>query len=129
MELVEVDAVGAQPAQAVLERAPHVFGPGAAPLLVDRHAELGGEHDLIPAPGERLAEILLALGAAVDVGGVEEVDAGVERRVDDARRGRGVEAAAEVVAAEPDHRDLERADASRFHERAISRCLHSPGRS
>ena len=60
MELVEVDAVGLQPAQAVLERAPHVVGPGATPLLVDRHAELGGEHDLIAAPGERLAEILLA---------------------------------------------------------------------
>ena len=41
------------------------------------------------------------------------------------RRGRGVETTAEVVAAEPDHRDLERADASRFHELYLS--LHPPG--
>ena len=87
VELVEVDAVGLQPAQAVLDRAPHVLGPGAAPLLVDGHAELGREHHLVAAPGQRAAEKLLAAGAAVDVGGVEEVDAGVERRVDDARGG------------------------------------------
>ena len=50
---------------------------------------------------------LLAVGAAVDVGGVEEGDAGVEGAVDD-RSGRVVvDAAAEVVAAETDDRDLE----------------------
>ena len=45
---------------------------------------LGGEHDVVAAAaGERLADDLLRLAARVDVGGVDEVDAGVEGRVDD----------------------------------------------
>ena len=50
---------------------------------------------------------LLAVGAAVDVRGVEEGDARVERAADD-RSGRVVvDASAEVVAAETDDGDLE----------------------
>ena len=48
--------------------------------------DLGGQHDLLPpaaALGEPAADDLLGLAAAVDVGGVEEVDAGLERRVHD----------------------------------------------
>jgi hypothetical protein len=46
--------------------------------------ELRGEHDLVaPAAGERLADDLLGLARPVHVGGVDEVDARVERRVDD----------------------------------------------
>ena len=37
-------------------------------------------------PFERLADDLLGLAGGVDVGGVDEVDPGVERRVDDADR-------------------------------------------
>src|SRR5262249_48052201 len=44
---------------------------------------------------------------AVHVGRVEEVDAVVERRVHDGPGTRPVDLAAEVVAADPDHRDRE----------------------
>ena len=78
VQLVEVDVVGPQAPQAVLEGLADVGGLGAFVLGVDLHAELGGEHDLVAARAQGAAQELLALGAAVDVGGVEEGDAGVE---------------------------------------------------
>ena len=61
------------------------------------------------------AEELLALRAAVDVGGVEERDARIQRRVDHVLRRRLVDPPAEVVAAEPDDADVERSDFSCVH--------------
>jgi len=59
---------------------------GAA--LVDALAhpvpELGGEHDVVAATLERPPDDLLRLAEGVDVGGVDQVDAGVDRLVDDA---------------------------------------------
>ena len=89
VDLVEVDPVGAQPPQRVLDRA-HDPAARAALLvgvLAHRAVELGGEDDVVaPAAGERLADDLLGLALPVDVGGVDEVDPGVERRVDDPDR-------------------------------------------
>jgi hypothetical protein len=48
--------------------------------------ELRGQDDLVAATFQRLADDLLRLALGVDVGGVDEVDAGVECRVDDAGR-------------------------------------------
>jgi hypothetical protein len=46
---------------------------------------LGGQDDVLAAAaGQRPADDLLGLPAPVDVGGVDEVDPRVERRVDDA---------------------------------------------
>jgi hypothetical protein len=46
--------------------------------------ELGREHDVVAlAAGQRLADDLLRLAARIDVGGVDEVDARVQRAVDD----------------------------------------------
>jgi hypothetical protein len=39
----------------------------------------GGEHDVVSPPFQRLADDLLGLALAVPVGGVDEVDAEVER--------------------------------------------------
>ena len=87
VDLVEVDVVGLQAAQAgfallddVAAAVAHVVGAFA------HHAvHLGGEDDVVALAValERLAGDLLAAAAAVDVGGVEEVDAGVEGAVDD----------------------------------------------
>jgi len=45
---------------------------------------LGREHDVVaPAAGQRLADDDLGLAFRVDIGGVDEVDPGVERTVDD----------------------------------------------
>src|SRR5204862_7900278 len=53
-------------------------------VLAHRAPELRREDDVVAAARERLADDLLRLAGRVDVGGVDEVDAGVERRVDDA---------------------------------------------
>ena len=86
VDLVQVDVVGAEPAQAVValgdDPAPRVpLGVGVLPHLP---VHLGGEHDLVPlGPGQGLAHDLLGLAERVDVGGVDEIDPGVERGMDD----------------------------------------------
>jgi hypothetical protein len=45
--------------------------------------DLRGEHDVVTPSFERLADDLLRLAGRVHVGRVDEVDARVERRVDD----------------------------------------------
>jgi hypothetical protein len=95
--MVEVEVIGLQPAQAVLTgladvvgRQVPVVGAGAHRLI-----QLGREHDPVPAPalGQPAADDLLRgavallhvgrLRPAVDVGGVEQVDAVLERLVHD----------------------------------------------
>ena len=109
--LVQVDVVGAQPAQRLGDRTPDV---GAAALGAGRrpvphvHAlatELRGQHDLVTARAEDLAQGALGSSApAICVRGVEQGDPGVDGRVHHRARPVHVEAAAEVVAAEPDDR-------------------------
>jgi hypothetical protein len=89
VDLVEVDPVGLEAAQRVLDLADDP-SPGA-PLLVGflahRHVELGGEDDVVAAAAsEGFADDLLGLALGVDVSGIDEVDSGVERGVDDANR-------------------------------------------
>jgi hypothetical protein len=117
--LVEVDPVGLEAAERRLDRLADV-GPRAAGGLAVAEvvAELRRQHDLVAPAGEGAADDLLAAAAvAVDVGGVEEGDAGVDRRVDHRARLRLVDPAAEVVAAEPHDRHLEdgAAQAARAH--------------
>src|SRR5439155_2404042 len=80
----------AEPAQGVLDRLDDPAPRGAAPVgvavVADRHGELGGGNPVVAAAFERLADDLFGLAGGVDVGGVDEVDAGVERGVDDADR-------------------------------------------
>ena len=53
----------------------------------EREVELGGKEEEDEAEkGERLADDLLGYTGHVHIGGVDEVDPGVERRVDDADR-------------------------------------------
>ena len=49
---------------------------------VDVPPELGGDHDLIPIGGERLADEFLVGVRTVDLGGVEERDAAIDRGAD-----------------------------------------------
>ena len=71
------------------------------------HPELRGEDDLVSPRSQGLAQVFLREALAVDVGGVEEGHAGVEGGVDDRAGLVSIEARAEVVAPEPDHRDRE----------------------
>src|SRR5262245_23772261 len=109
VELVEVDPVGAEAAEAVLDRG-HDPAPRRAPLLavVHRHAKFGGEDDVLPAGAEGVAEDLLrAAAVSVDVRGVEERDPEIERLRDHGARAGAVDPAPEVVAAEAYRRDAE----------------------
>ena len=72
VQLVEVDAVGAEAGQAVLDRRAHVGRRRAALVPLVGRAELGGQHDLVAPCAQGGAEIRLALGAPVDVRRVEE---------------------------------------------------------
>ena len=87
----QVDAVGAEAAQARVAGAAQVGGAdvvaaAAASLLVEAVPDLGDDHRFVAPPGECLPEHALAVAAAVDVGGVEQRDAEVERVADRADR-------------------------------------------
>ena len=85
--VVEVDVIDAEPLQARVARAAHVLGLAvdaavARAVRVAHDAELRGEDDLVAAIADRPADELLVRERAVDVGGVEEVDAELERAMD-----------------------------------------------
>ena len=117
--LVEVDPVGLQPPQRCLDRLADVGARTAGGLAVAEVVpELRREHDLVAPAGERAADDLLAAApVAVDVRGVEERDARVERGVDHRARSLLVDPAAEVVAAEADdgHLEIGAAEPPRAH--------------
>ena len=79
----QVDGVGAQPPQRAVDGGADVLGPagdaGLVAVLVEGEAELGGDDDLVADRLERLADELLVVERAVDLGGVEEGDAAVDR--------------------------------------------------
>src|SRR5262244_2342056 len=111
MQLVKVDPIGAQPPQARLDRV-HDVAP-RRPLelagVVHRHAELAREHDRFALLAENSSKPLLrAAFVAVAVGGVDQVDAELDRLAYDAARRRKIDAAAEIVAAEADDGHFER---------------------
>ena len=117
--LVEVDPVGLEPPQRCFDRLADVGARTAGRLAVaEVVAELRREDDLVAPPAERAADDLLAAApVAVDVRGVEERDAHVERRVDHRARGLLVGPATEVVAAETDdgHLEIGAAEPTRAH--------------
>ena len=92
--------------QAVFGRAPHIFGTGAAPLLVHFHPELGGDQYILAPRSERPPQKLLAGARAVNVGSIEEVDAGVQRGINRGRAGFRVDTPAEVIAAQAYQRNF-----------------------
>ena len=119
VQLVEVDPVGLQPAERSLDRQPDVASASpCAPQAGSGDVRLAWPNFVASTtssrrPRERLAQERLAEAvlAAVDVGRVDEVDAGVERGVHDRvgallALGRGARPA-EVVAAEADGGDAE----------------------
>ena len=115
VEDVEVDPVGVEATEAVLQGRADIGRLGPVTVVVHLHPELGGQDDLLPAGTESLAQELLALGTPVDVGRVEEGDAVVEGGVDHLGAAGGVDPAPEVVATEADDRHLERPDGTCPH--------------
>src|SRR5918995_3148074 len=88
VQLVEVDPIRAQAAQARLERLAHKWSvPALGPLALrvlaapgaELIAELGRELDLVPVAREHPADQLLVGASPVRVAGVEEADPQLER--------------------------------------------------
>ncbi len=114
MNLVEIDVIHAQACQAGIDRLQDVFAGQAALVGSGSHClEHFGRHDRIvtlDAEGpQRPPEYQLALARRIDIGGIEEVDAQVQRLADDLETGllrqHPLEAAAEAHAAQADSRD------------------------
>ena len=88
MELVEVDVVGLQAAQAglaLLDDVASAVASGIGILGVHLAVDLGREDNVVPLSValQGFAGDFLAPAQRVDVGRVEEVDPGVEGAVDD----------------------------------------------
>jgi hypothetical protein len=119
VHLVQVDVIGLEPPEARLARAPDVIGGQPAVVRTEPHrlVHLGGQDDPVAAsaslqpPADGLLRDAVPLlhvrrlRPAVDVGGVEEVDARVERRVHDSEAGRLVDEVPEVHGPEADPAD------------------------
>ena len=103
--LVEIDVVGLQPLQAGFDGG-HDVAPRRALLgavVAHRLGIFGRQHDVLAAVAEHLAQHGLgAAHAGIDVGGVEQRDAEIDRLVDHLARGFEIGALAEIVAAEAD---------------------------
>ena len=122
VDLVEVDPVGLQPPQAGLHllHDPAAGVPAPVGTVAHREMDLGGDDDAVAAAArQRPAHDLLGLTAGVRVGGVDEVDAGVEGPVDDPGRLLmvGVAPAAEHHGAEAQgaHLDAGAAEGTHLH--------------
>ena len=113
VDLVKVDVVGLQAAQAGFALFDDVAAAVAVRVgvIVVHHAvDLGRQHHLLALAValEGLAGDFLAAPAAVDVGRIQEVDAGVERAVDDGIGVGGFCSAAEHHAAQAERTHLDR---------------------
>ncbi len=74
--IVEIDAIGLQPPQRLLDHAPDAFRPAVeSDGSVDRKAELGRKDDLVADRRKRFADELLVRIGTVDFGRIEEGDA------------------------------------------------------
>ncbi len=83
MYLIEVDVVGTQSLQAGFDRLHDVQArqPDVVRALPHPSPYLGGDDDVLAPTGERAAQDLLRVARRVDIGRVEEVDASIERPV------------------------------------------------
>src|SRR5262249_51341203 len=89
--------------------------------------ELGGEHDLVAPPLEGPPHQLLVGERPINFGGVDEIDAELERAMDGANRLRIIGAGAGIErrhahAPEPDARDLQISQVSALHESSSCEC-------
>ena len=119
VHLIQVDVIGLQPPQARLAGPPDVVGRQPAVVRAESHrlVHLRGQDDVVAVPAalQPPADGLLRdavpllhvrrLRAAVDVGGVEEVDARIDRGVHDREAARLVHGETEVHRAEADPAD------------------------
>ena len=80
VQLVEVDVIGAQPLETGLDGANQVVarGAGSVGVIAQRASALGGEDDVVALAAQRLAGNFFRQPERVEIGGVDQVDAGIE---------------------------------------------------
>jgi hypothetical protein len=128
VHLVQVDPVGAQAAQTLLDGGHDPPPRVAPPVRVGAHrvVELGGQHDVVTVALQGQAEPALGHAVVVDVGGVEDVHAGVEGVAHHSLRllVRGVAPRAEHHRAEAEraHRDARAAEGAVLHQSSSVPC-------
>ena len=106
MQVVQVDRVGAQRPQALLDLRPEHLRPAFAATV----AALGGDEHVLGAAVERLADRALALAAGVEVRGVDVAHAGVDGRADEVHVRGG-----QAVGAEADAWDVDAGESEGLH--------------
>jgi len=110
VELVEVEAVGPEPAEAGFRRLADVIRTGPLPAPGTSPPNLVATLTSSRLPLRARPRYSSERRAAVDVGGVEERDAGIEGGLDDRRRLVFVAATPEIVASEANQRDVHFSD-------------------
>ena len=108
VQLIQVDPLELQPSQARVARLPEIFRPAVADAILKpvAKASLRADHEPLRIGMQRFGDHLLADAGSIDVGGVDQRHAGVERGVEHRQRLLVVDPAAEVVRAEADDRDF-----------------------
>ena len=113
VQIVDVDAVGAEPLQAFLGGLQHPAPrqPAAVGIAAHLVGELGRKDPALPVVGNGASDHLFGIAAIIGVRGVDEVDAGLVRLGDDPHRGGLIGRPAEHHGAETDRRNLQAAAA------------------
>lgn len=125
VQIEEIDAIGAEPLEAALQRGAHPGGGerGVLALVGVGDTGLGGQYDPVATARQQPGEDPFALAARVPVGGVDTGDARVERGVEHGGGAPTVDGVAEGHGAEDEpgqrHGELRQMDAG-GHERAPS---------
>src|SRR6266852_6436893 len=83
MHLVEIDVIGLQPPETVLNFAHDVHAgcPAMVKILAHWEAEFGGKHDLVPHTLQGVPHQSLALAEAVHVRASYEIDSPIQARL------------------------------------------------
>ncbi len=123
VNLVQVDTIGLQPPQRVLDLPADACGGGVAvdARVAPLQRRLGGDHRLVAQALQGLADDLFGMAEAIDRRGVDQVDPGFHRTPDGFHRRRVVSAAPHPAAdgpgAEADARDrrVDTLDANAFN--------------
>jgi hypothetical protein len=120
VQIQDIDEIGAEAPQAGIGRVHDPFARQAALVapLAHRVRDLGRQHPIQSARCDGGADDLLRLAGIVAIGGVDEIDARIERARDDAVAGRRIGRGSEQHRAEaqPADRDAAAAEGAIFHD-------------
>ena len=119
MQLIQIDPLELQAAQARVACVPEIFGTAVADALLQPVAEtaLRGDDEPLRIGMERLGDDLLAYACAVDVGGVDQRHAQLDRTAHDADALLAVADDTHRAETEPAHLELAPEQKRRIHGR------------